>query len=149
MLKHYVKGHTHLQYMTIRKINGHPPRKTPILSKNDKVYSKAAEITEKFAQTFYKVSSNENYTQEFMNHKTVVEQEEIDFESNNSKTYNMPFTNKELEQNLSRTKNTAPGRDGITIKYSRKRHPKSSYTYVKYLTNYGKHPIFRVSGPQQ
>ena len=84
-----------------------------------------------FAHTFHKVSSNENYAQEFMNYKNVAEQEEIEFESNNSETYNRPFTNKELEQNLSHTKNTAPGRDGIRYQMLKKMPPEAKQYLCK------------------
>ena len=94
-------------------MKGRLPKKIQILSESNRVYSTVPEIAEKFAQTFHQVSSNDNYTQEFLTHKAAAEQEVIYFESNNTESYNRPFTVKELDFNFSRTKNTTPGNDGV------------------------------------
>ena len=86
------EAHPSAIYITIKKNNGQPPRKTHILAENNQPFATVPEIAEKFAQTFQQVSSNENYTQEFLRHKAVMEQEDINFDSDNVETCNRPFT---------------------------------------------------------
>ena len=113
MQKLQYREHPSKIYETIRKINGKLPRKTHILTEGNQVYATVPEIAEKFATSSQQVSSNENYAQEFLHRKTAIEQENINFSSRNTEPYNKPFTVEELEYNLSRTKNTALGFDGI------------------------------------
>ena len=100
-------------YETVRQIKGRPPKKIPISSENDQIYATVPEVAENFTQTFQQVSANDNYGQEFLIHKNAAEQETICFDSPNAEPCNRPFTVEELEFNLSRTKNTTPGNDGV------------------------------------
>ena len=126
--------HPSVLYEAIRKIKGRPPKKIPILSERNRVYSTVPEIAENFAQTFHQVSSNDNFTQEFLTHKTVAEQEVIYFESNNTEPYNRPFTVKELDFNLFRTKNITPGNDEIHYQML-KRMPLEAKEYLCRIFN--------------
>ena len=121
--------HPSVIYEAIRRIKGQPPRKTHILIDNNQVYATVPEIAEQLAATFCRVSSDENYSPEFRAHKDTAEQEDISFESSNREEYNRPFTVEELEYNLSRTKNTSPGKDGIHYQMLKKMPPEAK----KYL----------------
>ena len=67
------------------------------------------------AKTFAKVSSNNNYSQEFLTKKTQSEANMPLFGTSNA-YYNKPFDMRELDYALSRTKDTSPGEDGVTYK---------------------------------
>ena len=73
-------------------------RKKHILTEGNQVYATGPEIAEKFVTTFQQVSSNENYAQEFLHHKTAIEQENINFDSSNTGPYNKSFTFEELDK---------------------------------------------------
>ena len=83
-------------------------QKVNILKDNDQIYASMPDIAEKLARMLCQTSSNKNYTQKFLAHKTTVEQKGVNFESNNRS-----FTLKELHYNLGHTKNTASGDDEI------------------------------------
>jgi len=97
----------------IRSIRGKAQRKVNILYENNRYYSTIDEITNKLGSSFSAVSSNDNYTAQFLDHKNNVELLPIDFSPEDDEIYNRPFTLDELQQCLVRSRNTAPGIDGI------------------------------------
>ena len=62
---------------------------------------------------FSKVSSDNNYNEDFLIHKTEMEFEEINLNSNNSEEYNARFSIKELEKSIKVSQATTPGEDDI------------------------------------
>ena len=105
----------------IKRLKGIPPQTTRILqddTQRTKSYKTPAEISEILAQTFAQVSSNDNYAPEFIPLKEAKEQNMPDFGVMNTH-YNLLFTMSELDTVLRKTKNTAPGADGITYQMIR------------------------------
>ena len=100
-------------YEAMRRIKGKTPRKTHILHEDNITYSTIQDIAEKIADSFAKVSSDENYSPAFAIHKQQTESNQLNFDSNNGEYYNAPFTDTELHYHLSRLKNTSPGPDCI------------------------------------
>ena len=100
-------------YKTIRNMKGKAYQKVNIIKENGQTYSTVPEIANRLAQTFSNTSSNSNYTQEFQDYKRIQEQSHINFDSDNLEPYNRNFTLKDLQNQLSKTKNTSPGGDGI------------------------------------
>ena len=84
-----------------------------MLREGNRKFTTEPEIFEKLAQSFSEVSSGENYSQDFQQYKTTVEQTPIEFASDNTETYNRPFACQKMQRSLSRTRNTAPGEDGV------------------------------------
>ena len=89
-------GPIHRQYTKQSKRSTASQLETHILTENNQIFATVPEIAENFAQTFQQGSSNDNYTQEFLRHKAIIEQEDINFDSDNVETYNRPFTVDEL-----------------------------------------------------
>ena len=81
-------------------------------------YTTPSEISEILAKTFAQVSSDDNYTNEFIPKKTQAEQNMPDFGGLNT-FYNKPFSVKDLNNILSKTNDTAPGEDGVTYQMIR------------------------------
>ena len=100
-------------YETIRRIKGKPQRKINIIEENGRVFSTVSDIADKFAQTFYETSNDTNYVDAFRHHKDNRERQPINFNSSNDEPYNKEFTMHDLQYNLDKVKNTAPGTDGI------------------------------------
>ena len=100
-------------YEIVRKIKGKNQRKVNILHQDGTTYSKIPDIAKNLAENFSHVSSSENYPPNFRMHKDQCETSEIDFNSTNNEYYNAPFTLRELQFQLTRVGNTAPGPDGI------------------------------------
>jgi len=102
----------------VKKMKGISSNAIRILSNDDEptqTYSTPEAISEILAQTFAKVSSDENYSPEFLEHKQQREQNIPDFGTTNA-TYNKPFTLDELNNALAKTKDSSPGEDGIHYK---------------------------------
>ena len=76
------------------------------------------EISEILAKTFAEVSSDNNYSAEFLPRKIQAEQNMPDFGEVDT-YYNKPFTVKDLNSVLSKTKDTSPGEDGVTYQMIR------------------------------
>jgi ribonuclease HI len=100
-------------YESIRRIKGRQQRKINILHDEGKYYNTIPEIAEKLAETFSTISNGDNYSPQFKQIKMATEAVDIDYESDNQEIYNRDFTIYELENALSKTKNTSPGPDGI------------------------------------
>ena len=79
---------------------------------NRKVTSKKY-ISNTLADAFLKNSSSENYTQKFKN----IKQQKEKFSSDNSETYNQPFSLSELEDALSKAHDSSPGPDDIHYQF--------------------------------
>ena len=65
------------------------------------------------ADHYYRVSSNDGYTPQFLPVKEHTERQRISFQSNENSEYNACISFKELTDALSQCKDTAPGLDGI------------------------------------
>ena len=76
------------------------------------------EISEILAKTFAEVSSNNNYSAEFLPRKIQAEQNMPDFGDLDTH-YNKPFTIKDLDSVLNKTNDTSPGEDGVTYQMIR------------------------------
>jgi len=98
----------------IRRIKGRSPKKIPILIEGDQTISTTPEICERLAESFARVSSNDNYNAHFKGLKYAAEHNNIDFSSNNLEHYNQLFTIEELQGAIGSTKETSPGADCIT-----------------------------------
>ena len=98
----------------IKKIDSKPYSNTKIvLKENEATISNPTEIIEKFGDYFSNISSNNNYTHEFILYKNAKELEQINFDTENNITLNEPFIIPELESVLNPSKNTTPGEDTI------------------------------------
>ena len=82
---------------------------------NEKVTSKN-DISNTLADAFLKNSSFENYTQKFKNIKQK-EKRNLKFSSDNSETYNQPFSLSELKDALSKAHDSSPGPDDIHYQF--------------------------------
>ena len=100
-------------YKTIRKIKRKQQYRGHTLKDNNQTYASMPAIEEKLAQLFSEVASDDNYSREFMQYKTTVEQQTCDVFTDNSESYNKPFTYQEMQHSLAHTHNTAPGNDCI------------------------------------
>ena len=100
-------------WKTINKIRGRNTREKLILRSGSVYYTEREEIAEKLAETFAKVSSEENYNPTFLRYKIAAEQTSLNFKSTNTEPYNNPFTMQELKDAINTNKDTAPGPDGI------------------------------------
>ena len=94
--------------------------KIPCISENNKKFETNAEKAELFAQTFSDISSNKNYSEEFLKHKTDVEQNQKhlfkndSYENNKMHAVNEAFNLNELKRAIKIAKNKkAPGEDSI------------------------------------
>ena len=65
------------------------------------------------AQEISKNSSSNNYHTEFQKYKVKAEKEHLDFDTDNSENYNVPFTIRELCDALKKSHDTATGPDEI------------------------------------
>ena len=81
----------------------------------NEVYSTPSQIAEELAKQFSKVSSNNNYTAEFLAHKHRVEENPPNFGSSTA-AYNRNFTLTELNHVLANVKDSSPGEDGVVYK---------------------------------
>ena len=100
----------------MRRIKGKAQRKVHILHENGQIYTSISDIADNLAQTFSRVSNDQNYSNHFMRYKTQSESQVIDFTSDNTEPYNKSFTLDELNYCLSNTKDTSPGEDQIHYK---------------------------------
>lgn len=98
----------------VNKIRGRYDRKVNILRDGDEYFSSVEAITEKLAETFESISSNENYSSEFLRFKEVEESFPINFDSDNDEPYNAPFTIHELTSAINSNRITTPGPDEIS-----------------------------------
>ena len=71
------------------------------------------ELATKFVNHFKQVSSDENYNDDFLLHKTEMEFQVINFNSNNQGYYNRPLELCELQKSISLSNSSTPGEDNI------------------------------------
>ena len=100
-------------WKTINKIRGRNTREMLILRSGSVYYTEREEIAEKLAETFAKISSEENYNPTFLRYKIAAEQTSLNFKSTNTEPYNNPFTMQELKHAINTNTDSAPGPDGI------------------------------------
>ena len=99
-----------------RKINGNGNNqpKHP-LKHNGEIIHDDKKIADIFGTHLQKISSDENYDQEFLKKKRVSEKEKINFTTNTEEYYNDDINMEELEHALKTCKKTAPGEDLISF----------------------------------
>jgi ribonuclease HI len=81
--------------------------------KNDEEFTVKEDIVNKLGEQFSFNSSSDNYSNEFRQFKNKAEQNNLNFQSDNSEDYNLPFTLEELNVALNRAKDSATGADKI------------------------------------
>ena len=98
----------------IRKISGKPTgTKIPHLHVNNSEVTDIPDIANSLAQTFSDNSSSEQYSTKFQSFRRQAENNPLNFKSNNTETYNKPFSMSELTAALSKSHDTAAGPDDI------------------------------------
>ena len=99
----------------IRKISGKQSNTTiHHLENNDMTkITERVDIANRLAQEISKNSSSNNYHTKFQKHQEKVEKENLDFDTDNSENYNLPFTISELCDALKKSHDTATGPDKI------------------------------------
>jgi len=83
------------------------------LQTDDKEITPVTDIVDTLADTFSEISSTSHYSKTFQLHKARVERQTLKFNSNNTETYNTPFSMDELLDFLSKSSDTAVGPDDI------------------------------------
>ena len=84
-----------------------------ILREGNLIISDPKELANKFIDFFSKVSSDDNYSEDFLLHKTEMEFVEHDFSSDNMEDYNALFTMEELKRSVMASKSSTPGEDEV------------------------------------
>ena len=99
----------------IRKISGKQSNTTiHNLENNDGTkITERVDIANRLAQELSKNSSSNNYRAKFQKYKEKAEKEHLDFNTDNSENYNVPFTITELCDALKKSHDTATGPDEI------------------------------------
>ena len=98
----------------IRRIRGKEIGKITMLQEDGRRYNTVSEIANKLAESFEEISSDSNYSDEFLHLKRKQERQTIELDSDNLEQYNIPFTRNELEFAIKSNKITAPGPDKIS-----------------------------------
>lgn len=101
-------------WQTVNKIRGNHSRRVNILKEGDELHSSIPAISEKLAETFETISSDRNYSPEFLKLKQKEEKIHINFQSDNDEPYNDIFTINELISAVNSNRITTPGPDGIS-----------------------------------
>ncbi|VDI82655.1 Hypothetical predicted protein [Mytilus galloprovincialis] len=90
----------------------------PTLIYKNKIYESTKEKANILAEAFANVSSSSNYSEAFISHKEHIESIEAEnlkhYFSENSQSYNEPFTLNELQDAIADTSDTSPGKDKVT-----------------------------------
>ena len=98
----------------IRKISGKPTgTKIPHLHVNNSEVSDIPDIANSLAQTFSDNSSSAQYSTKFQSFRRQAENNPLNFKSNNTETYNNPFSMSELTAAISKSHDTAADPDDI------------------------------------
>ena len=109
-------------YQKLRQMRGRPPRIISFLKdSNNTSYTTQDEIANRLAESFCSTSSYNNCSPTFQQIRTLQESSPLDFSTDESFDYNLPFTMIELKTALSSAANTSPGPDNI------------HYSMIKYL----------------
>jgi ribonuclease HI len=85
--------------------------------KNGDTATDKESIAETLADEFAYNSSTSHYTTKFQQHKVLAERKPLDFNSNNTEIYNIPFTFSELQLSLRMSHDTAVGPDEIPYQF--------------------------------
>ena len=102
----------------VRKIQGKGKSSSlGLLNVNNKKVTSKKDISNTLADAFSKNSSSENYSQKFKNIKQQKEKRNLKFSSDNSETYNQPFSLSELKDALSKAHDSSPGPDDIHYQF--------------------------------
>lgn len=100
-------------WRVIKTLNGKPSSFGKILlNVNGEVISDPGELVKIFVNYFASISSDDNYSWDFLLHKIEVELEPLHFPDGDD-SYNRPFTLQELRSALEACEDTSPGADGI------------------------------------
>ena len=99
----------------IRKISGkHKTSTVNHLNKdNSETASESKDIADTLADAFSKNSSSSHYSKQFQKTKQQKEKVKLNFKSTNDEDYNKHFTQRELQDSLNKSKDTAVGPDDI------------------------------------
>ena len=101
----------------ICKISGkHTGTKIPYLHVNNSEVTDIPGIANSLAQTFSDNSSSEQYSTQFQSFRRQAENNPLNFKSNNTETYNNPFSMSELTAAISKLHDMAAGPDNIHYK---------------------------------
>ena len=83
------------------------------LSQGNTKATREKHIANLIAENFAQVSSTKNYSSQFNLIRIKEEKNKIKFTSDNTESYNQPFTLTELQNSISKSNNSAPGPDEI------------------------------------
>lgn len=101
-------------WQKLRRLRGGSDR-PPIISLNDNdvIVSDQVEVAEMLARHYVQVSSSDNYDEDFRRFKQAIENSEaLDF-SDDSCSFNVPFTMEELKESLRCSKDSTSGPDQV------------------------------------
>ena len=103
----------------VKKISGkHTSNPVPFLSKADGTKcTERLDIVNLLAQEFEHNSSTNHYSPVFQAYKGQAEKGELNFASNNTEDYNIPFNITELKDSLNKSHDTATGPDDIHYQF--------------------------------
>ena len=119
----------------IRKISGKPqPNTLKHLTKNQTEATARKDIAEVLAEAFSENSSPKNSNQQFISYKSKSEKQRLNFKTNNSEKYNLPFTLAELKEAIQPTDNIAVVPDEIHYEFL-KHFTKNSLNYLQKIFN--------------
>ena len=119
----------------VNKISGkYKTSPTPMLEVNNIIYQDHTDVSEILANSFAKISADENYSTQFLSHKREQEKRKISFQTTNQFVYNDHITLDEINSNLATTEETTPGIDKITYSMLKHIHP-SLLTKILILFN--------------
>lgn len=97
-----------------RKIQGkYKPSTIREIIYNDQRINTNKEIANSLAEHFGAISSDKSYTQDFMSHKTRIEETPLKIINEEEAEYNKPFTKNELDEATEGLKGSSPGPDNI------------------------------------
>ena len=99
----------------VRKISGKTsPQPIHLFSKNNSLQTSSVEETANImGETFQRNSSSISHSDKFKKFKINAEKKPLHFSSDNSETYNLPFSMQELISSLDRVHDTSPGPDKV------------------------------------
>ena len=99
----------------IRKVSGKNKKSecVHIKSSNGNMCYSTKDISNALGGNFQKYSSSSNYSQQFQDIKMEKERENLNFQSQNSEKYNLPFKLSELKNSLNKSHDTTAGPDDI------------------------------------
>ena len=97
----------------IRKISGKQSNTTVhhVENNDGTKITERVDIANRLAQEICKNSSSNNYHTKFQKYQEKVEKEHLDFDTDNSENYNVPFSIRELCDALKKSHDTATGPD--------------------------------------